>query len=752
MKQSRIFWPAISALLALPPLPAQTIDFARQVRPILSDKCYFCHGPAQQMKGLRFDRRESAIRVVSKAASENEFLHRITSQEPSMQMPPWRAVVSFTPAEVQILRTWVSLGAPWPEDTPPDPALERLLRAIARGDFASMKAEARNRTVLNGHDSTGATPLMHAAFEGNLASMKLLLEAGADPNLANYTGSTALLWAADDLAKVRLLLAHGAKPDTRTSEGTTPLIAAAMFHGCAPVLRALLDAGADPNAANRDGSTPLVQAASIGDIGAMRFLIDRGARVNQEVTGQNPQVMGLSPLTVSAYFGTTEMVQFLLERGAAVNAADGSGMTALHIAVTREDQKMIAALIRAGADVNRATLPSTPASDDPGTPLMLASNIEPASASIVSTLLAYGARVDAVSREGETAISRAQKRGQTAVVSALVAAGARPASGRRELATAPAGNPPTDVRAAVGKSLALLRRANQPFLQRAGCQSCHNAALPALAIRMAAELGFSFDPDMARTNDAVTRSSIASWFEKAVQMMDPDGGSPTSTSFALINLDRPADTATNAIVRNIAARQLPDGRWRPPYIRHPMEEDATITAISMRALQLYAPGGQRARYQMQIRKAAQWLSAFEPRTTEQRTFQLLGLTWAKADAAQRRRRARELWTEQRPDGGWSQLNSLPSDAYATGEVLYALAESGMAGGHRFEYERGVQFLMQTQQPDGSWHVVSRAVRFQQHFETGFPYGKDQFLSAAATSWAAMALMLSTRDRGGSGSH
>ena len=95
---------------------------------------------------------------------------------------------------------------------------------------------------------------------------------------------------------------------------------------------------------------------------------------------------------------------------------------------------------------------------------------------------------------------------------------------------------------------------------------------------------------------------------------------------------------------------------------------------------------------------------------------------------------------------------MPSDAYATGEVLYALAESGMVEGHRSDYERGVRFLMQTQQPDGSWHVASRAVRFQQHFETGFPYGKDQFLSATATSWAAMALMLSTRGRGESNSH
>jgi len=743
MKRSRTFWSAISALLALPPLPAQTIDFAGQVRPILLDRCYFCHGPAQQMRGLRFDRRESAIPVVGKPAPENEFLRRIASDDPSIQMPPWRPVLSLTPAEVQTLRTWVDLGAPWPEDTPPDPALERLLRAIARGDLASIKAEAQNRRVLNGRDPAGATPLMRATFEGNRLSMKLLLDAGADPNLTSYTGATALLWAVDDLAKVRLLLAGGAKPDLRTIEGTTPLIAAAMFRGRSPVLRALLDAGADPNAANRDGSTPLVHAASVADPEAMKFLIDRGARVNQDIAGENPQVMGMSPLTASAYFGTAEMVQFLLDRGAAVNAADGSGMTALHIAVTREDQKTMAILIRAGADVNRATLPSTPASDDPGTPLMLAANTEPPNASIASTLLAHGARVGAVSRDGENAVRRAQMRGQTPVVNTLIAAGATPERSGRGTEIAPAGKT-TDVRAAVEKSLALLQKSNQAFLRRAGCQSCHNAALPALAIRMAGEFGFSFDREMARRNDAVTRFSMASWFEKAVQMMDPDGGSPTSTSFAVINLDGGEDAATKAIVRNIAARQLPDGRWRPPYIRHPMESDVTVTAISMRALQLYASEGQKANYEEQARRAAEWLSAVEPRTTEQRTFQLLGLTWGKAEAAEKRRRARELWNEQRPDGGWSQLSSLPSDAYATGEVLYALAESGMAGGHRLEYERGVRFLMQTQQADGSWHVASRAVRFQQHFETGFPYGKDQFISAAATSWAAMALMLSTR--------
>ena len=60
------------------------------------------------------------------------------------------------------------------------------------------------------------------------------------------------------------------------------------------------------------------------------------------------------------------------------------------------------------------------------------------------------------------------------------------------------------------------------------------------------------------------------------------------------------------------------------------------------------------------------------------------------------------------------------------------------------YKRGVQFLMTSQMADGSWYVPSRALRIQPHFETGFPYGRDQFISAAATNWATAALALSVK--------
>ena len=57
------------------------------------------------------------------------------------------------------------------------------------------------------------------------------------------------------------------------------------------------------------------------------------------------------------------------------------------------------------------------------------------------------------------------------------------------------------------------------------------------------------------------------------------------------------------------------------------------------------------------------------------------------------------------------------------------------------YQRGVKYLLSSQFPDGSWHVKSRAVKFQPYFESGFPHGHDQWISAAGTAWAASALAL-----------
>ena len=145
-----------------------------------------------------------------------------------------------------------------------------------------------------------------------------------------------------------------------------------------------------------------------------------------------------------------------------------------------------------------------------------------------------------------------------------------------------------------------------------------------------------------------------------------------------------------------------------------------------------------------LRRAREWLLNARPRTTEDRIFQLLGLRWTGADEKVVKDAARRLLSEQREDGGWSQLPALASDAYETGQVLSALHDAAGIPTSDPAYQRGVRFLLKAQEPDGSWHVSSRlhppAPVSPPYFETGFPYQHDQFISTMATSWAAAALL------------
>jgi Squalene-hopene cyclase C-terminal domain len=102
-----------------------------------------------------------------------------------------------------------------------------------------------------------------------------------------------------------------------------------------------------------------------------------------------------------------------------------------------------------------------------------------------------------------------------------------------------------------------------------------------------------------------------------------------------------------------------------------------------------------------------------------------------------------LRNEQNRDGGWSQLRGLNSDAYATGQVLVVLHEAGSVRTDDPQYQRGVRYLLETQEPDGSWLVHKRAVPINGYFESGFPHGKFQFISYAGTCWATMALSYAT---------
>ena len=81
---------------------------------------------------------------------------------------------------------------------------------------------------------------------------------------------------------------------------------------------------------------------------------------------------------------------------------------------------------------------------------------------------------------------------------------------------------------------------------------------------------------------------------------------------------------------------------------------------------------------------------------------------------------------------------MPSDAYATGMSLYALYVSGVPVA-RSSYQAGLRYLLDTQAPDGTWHVRTRSLPVQPYFESGYPYAHDQWISAAGAAYATMAI-------------
>jgi hypothetical protein len=374
-----------------------------------------------------------------------------------------------------------------------------------------------------------------------------------------------------------------------------------------------------------------------------------------------------------------------------------------------------------------------------------------ASDEVVRLLLAGGADFNAKDHLGNTPLQWAKRSGATEVVKRLEKAGATEPplpkttpEPERLHKTIDAGS----VKRSVAEGLVLLQPSGEAFAARKGCVSCHHQLLPALAVASARAHGLEVDETIAGRERAAVLTTLGKNREKMLL-----GGGVTDDlvpAFALVALaadGQKAGPLTDALVHFLTLRQKQEGYWQTPVYRPPHDaSDFTFTALAVRGLQLYAPKGRGQEVAGRIARARDWLARATPRETEDKAFRLLGLFWAQADRASVREAADALLLEQREDGGWAQLATLPSDAYATGQVLFALHEAaGLPAYHR-AYRRGVEFLLKTQLADGSWFVPTRSFPLQPYVGTRFPHGRSQFISAAATGWAILALSLTAPPR------
>jgi hypothetical protein len=194
------------------------------------------------------------------------------------------------------------------------------------------------------------------------------------------------------------------------------------------------------------------------------------------------------------------------------------------------------------------------------------------------------------------------------------------------------------------------------------------------------------------------------------------------------------------MVHHLLTVQAPDGRWLNQVPRPPIQSsDVSATALAIQAINHYGWPGRKEEFAGSVERGRRWLWKVKAETNEEVAFQLLGLHWAGEPPQKLADLAQALRRMQRKDGGWAQLPMLESDPYATGEALYTLAQAAKVPATDPAWQRGLRFLLQTQEDDGTWHVARRAFPFQPTMDSGFPHHRDSWVSAAATSWAVLAL-------------
>ncbi|MCH2398673.1 MAG: hypothetical protein MK364_06165, partial [Pirellulales bacterium] len=306
-----------------------------------------------------------------------------------------------------------------------------------------------------------------------------------------------------------------------------------------------------------------------------------------------------------------------------------------------------------------------------------------------------------------------------------------------------------EIPAAIRRAIPRLEAGAAGSAKKRQCFTCHNQALPVLALAMAQRKGFVTNRAVFTAQVQHTVAHLRRGQERYLEGRG-QGGQVITAGYALWTLQAGGyapNMLTTAVTGYLLQYQKEASHWSHPGKRPPSTgSDFTTTYVALRGLSDFGTDAQQRSITARRKVIAQWLTTAPSKDTEDLVFTLRLLDLLDTDPNSIKRQITKLLEKQRPDGGWSQTDQLDSDAYATGSVLAAMLETGSLQPNHKAVQRGTAYLVGQQQADGSWRTTSRAEPFQTYYESDFPHGKDQFISIAASSWSTLALLLTLPDR------
>ena len=307
-----------------------------------------------------------------------------------------------------------------------------------------------------------------------------------------------------------------------------------------------------------------------------------------------------------------------------------------------------------------------------------------------------------------------------------------------------AAGPIPDLKGTIERGLTFLAKDNLAWKEKNKCAECHHAPFTIWALNEGKKQGYAVDEEALAelTSWVLTKDHLAKLFPKPPKQEQIVVNE--APLLLALGIEAGNAKATQEGLKHMLASLLrdqgKDGSWKLDLEFRPIGSSPdTLTALAL--LALTAPNapdlgkeGKAAR-----ERGLHWLRAARS-DDELQAAALRLILWRRLGlpSTEWEPLVKKMRGTQNADGGWGQTKKAKSDAYATGQALYALAEAGVNPGDE-AVRKAQSFLAKTQRPDGAWTMPSRAI-----FRNGKPATNLEPITHAGSAWAVMGLVRSSR--------